>query len=67
MNDLGKYLFDSIVCMNKAYLEQLPCNCEEMVDEMRASWTCPRHGYREPNYDIINRGDYGHHERATTV
>ena len=49
-SDLGKYLFDTLVCMNNAYREQLECNCIANLDDMIAQWDCPRHGRREPNY-----------------
>ena len=47
-------LFDSILQINRAYLDNLPCVCEESIEAMRGTWICPRHGYREPRYDIIN-------------
>lgn len=56
-SDLGKYLFDTLVCMNNAYREQLECNCVQHLDDMRATWVCPRHGYREPNYQAMDALD----------
>jgi hypothetical protein len=47
-------LFQSINQHNRAYLDNLPCVCEQNTEDLRATWVCPRHGYREPRYDILN-------------
>ena len=47
-------LLTSITQLNRAYLDNLPCVCEESIEAMRGTFVCPRHGYREPRYDILN-------------
>ena len=53
MNDLRRYLFYKLVCANEEYRKGLPCICEEMADRMTGRWTCPEHGFMEPNYQAI--------------
>ena len=46
-------LFNGIKEMNEAYKDRLTCACEENMDRMLRSWICPKHGWREPNYQAI--------------
>lgn len=48
-------LLTSITQINRQYLLNLPCVCEEKTEEMEGAFVCPRHGYREPRYDLLDR------------
>lgn len=54
-------LLTNIEQINRQYLLNLPCVCEERSDDMCPSWVCPRHGYKALRYDdMLDRrgGEY---------